>query len=86
MEAWEVTHSRNLNSSKASTLKRNRTRQFSDVVFFLTMGGLSACFILLIVLLLVADLMFTSPQEFANALRKPEIQAAFRLTDRKSVV
>ena len=44
------------------------------------MGGLSACFILLIILLLVADLMFTSPQEFANALRKPEIQAAIRLT------
>jgi len=50
------------------------------VVFFLTMGGLSACFIFLIVLLLMADMMFTSPQEFLNALRKPEIQAAFRLT------
>ncbi len=44
------------------------------------MGGLSACFILLIVLLLLADLMFTSTQEFAAALRKPEIIAAFRLT------
>ncbi len=44
------------------------------------MSGLSACFVVLIVLLLVADLMFTSTQEFSNALRKPEIQAAFRLT------
>lgn len=52
----------------------------SDAIFFLTMGGLSACFILLIVLLIVADLMFTSPAEFKKALLKPEIQAAFRLT------
>jgi molybdate transport system permease protein len=61
-------------------LKRHRIRQVSDAVFFLIMGGLSACFILLIVLLLVADLMFTSPQAFLTALRKPEIQSAFRLT------
>ena len=31
------------------------------------MGGLSACFILLIVLMLVADLAFTSPQDFVDA-------------------
>ena len=51
-----------------------------DVLFFLVMGGLSACFILLIVLLLAADVMFTSPQEFYNALAKPEIRAALQLT------
>jgi len=50
------------------------------VVFFLIMGGLSASFLLLIVLLLIADLSFTSATEFIAALRKPEIQAAFRLT------
>ena len=49
-------------------------------MFFLVMGGLSACFILLIVLLLAADLLFTSPDEFLSALKKPEILAAVRLT------
>jgi molybdate transport system permease protein len=44
------------------------------------MGGLSACFILLILLLLIADLMFTSVADFKQALLKPEIQAAVRLT------
>lgn len=52
----------------------------SDIFFFLVMGGLSACFVLLIVLLLAADLMFTSLTDFREALAKPEIQAAFRLT------
>lgn len=51
-----------------------------DAVFFLVLGGLSSCFVLLIVLLLAADLSFTSSAAFAAALRKPEIQAAFRLT------
>lgn len=63
-----------------AALKRSRGRQLSDVVFFLIMGGLSGCFVLLIVLLIVADMLFTSTQEFGAALRKPEIQAAFRLT------
>lgn len=44
------------------------------------MGGISATFVLLIVLLLAADLMFTSFAEFHAALVKPEIRAAFRLT------
>jgi ABC-type sulfate transport system permease component len=44
------------------------------------MGGLSAIFVMLILLLLLADLLFTSPQDFREALAKPEIQAAFRLT------
>lgn len=55
-------------------------RRRSDVPFFLVMSGLSSCFILLIVLLLAADMMFTSLGEFKAALLKPEIQAAFRLT------
>ena len=56
------------------------TRRRSELPFFLVMGGLSAIFVLLIVLLLVADLLFTSAQDFRDALAKPEIQAAFRLT------
>ncbi|MFO1066876.1 MAG: ABC transporter permease [Pirellulales bacterium] len=55
-------------------------RRRSDIPFFLVMGGLSSCFVLLIVLLLCADLMFTSPKEFLGALSKPEILAALRLT------
>ena len=56
------------------------SRRGSDVLFFLVMGGISACFILLIVLLLAADVMFSSPGEFYAALAKPEIRAAMRLT------
>jgi molybdate transport system permease protein len=75
-----VISSRKLCGQKGKLLKTNRTRLLSDVVFFLVMGGLSACFILLIVLLLAADLLFTSPDEFLSALKKPEILAAVRLT------
>ncbi len=55
-------------------------RRRSDVPFYLVMGGISACFIVLILLLLAADLLFTSPADFIDAILKPEIQAAFRLT------
>lgn len=44
------------------------------------MGGLSSCFVLLIVLLIAADFMYTSVAEFKAAVVKPEIQAAFKLT------
>lgn len=56
------------------------TRRRSDAPFFLIMGGLSSCFVLLIVLLIAADLMYTSVAEFQAAIVKPEIQAAFKLT------
>jgi molybdate transport system permease protein len=52
----------------------------SDVPFFVVMGGLGGSYIVLIVALVVADLIFTSPQHFVEALRKPEIQYATRLT------
>lgn len=55
-------------------------RRTSDVPFFLIMGGLSSGFVLLIVLLLAADVLFTSFADFREALFKPEIQAALRLT------
>ncbi|QEG39237.1 ABC transporter permease [Roseimaritima ulvae] len=59
---------------------RPARRRRSDVPFFLVMSGLSALFILLIVLLLVADVMFTSLSDFSGALTKPEIRSAFVLT------
>jgi molybdate transport system permease protein len=52
----------------------------SDVPFFVVMSGLGGSYVLLIVALLAADLAFTSPQHFADAIRKPEIQYAIRLT------
>ncbi len=55
-------------------------RRDSDVPFFLIMGGLSSGFVILIILLLVADLLFTSVADFQSLLFKPEIQAALRLT------
>jgi molybdate transport system permease protein len=66
--------------TQSETSRPVRVRRRSDLPFFIVMSGLSACFVLLIVLLLVADLLFTSPQDFAEALAKPEIRAAFRLT------
>jgi molybdate transport system permease protein len=64
----------------AETQKLKRSSRLADTTFFLVMGGLSGSFILLIVLLIAADVLFTSPGDFLEALRKPEIQAAFRLT------
>ena len=64
----------------AETGVRVQRKAKSDLPFFLIMGGLSTSFVLLIVLLIAADLMFTSFADFRDALRKPEIRAAFRLT------
>ncbi len=57
-----------------------RHRAGSDLPFFLTLGVLGGSYILLIVLMLAADLVFTSPAHFQAALAKPEIQYAIRLT------
>lgn len=59
---------------------KTRLRRRSDIGFFLVMGGLSSSFLLLIVLMLVADLAFASPASFWEALCKPEIQFAIKLT------
>lgn len=64
----------------ADTSMRGQRVRKSDLPFFLVMGGLSASFVVLIVLLLAADVMFTSFADFRDALLKPEIRAAFRLT------
>jgi molybdate transport system permease protein len=52
----------------------------SDWPFFVTMAGLSSCFLLLITLMLAADFLFTSWADFRRTLFKPEILAAVRLT------
>jgi molybdate transport system permease protein len=52
----------------------------SDVPFLVTMGGIGGSYLLLIVLMLAADLAWTSPQDFAAALAKPEIRYSIRLT------
>jgi len=57
-----------------------RHRAGSDAPFLLAAGGLGGSYVLLIVLMLGADLAFTSPTHFAEALRKPEIQYAVKLT------
>lgn len=44
------------------------------------MGALGGSYVLLVVLLLAADIAFTSPAHFMAALSKPEIQFAVRLT------
>lgn len=51
-----------------------------DAVFFLTMGGISSSFVLLIGLMLLADVWFVSWVDFQNVLTKPEIRASFELT------
>ena len=57
-----------------------RHRAGSDAPFFLVFAGLGGSYVLLIVLMLAADLVFTSPRHFLAALTKPEIQYAVRLT------
>lgn len=57
-----------------------RHRAGSDIPFFTVMGTLGGGYLLLIVTMLVADLAFTSVKDFRNALSKPEIQFAIRLT------
>lgn len=55
-------------------------RAGSDVLFFVIMGALGGSYILLVGAMLVADIAYTSPGDFAEALGKPEIQYAIRLT------
>jgi molybdate transport system permease protein len=68
------------NARESDRLNRKNRGRWADSIFFLIMGGLSSLFVLLIVLLLIADLQFTSLSHFRAALEKPEIQSAFRLT------
>lgn len=55
-------------------------RAGSDLPFLTLMGGLGGSYILLILAMLAADIAFTSPAHFKEALSKPEIRFAVRLT------
>lgn len=57
-----------------------KTRRSSDAAFFLVMSGLSASFILLIVLMIVADILFVSVSDFTAVFAKSEIRHSFFLT------
>ncbi|MFO0943027.1 MAG: hypothetical protein U0930_20000, partial [Pirellulales bacterium] len=57
-----------------------RPRRSNDTLFFLVMGGLSASFILLIALMIVADILFVSFKDFTAVFAKPEIRHSFFLT------
>ena len=53
---------------------------FLDTPATARLAALGGSYVLLILLLLLADIAFTSPTHFFQALAKPEIQAATRLT------
>jgi molybdate transport system permease protein len=57
-----------------------RHRAGSDAPFFTVMGGLGGSYVLLILVMLLADCAFTSPKHFFQALAKPEIRFAIKLT------
>ncbi|XZE46137.1 ABC transporter permease [Pirellulaceae bacterium SH467] len=61
-------------------LNPNPSRRWRDRLFLLTLGGLSSAYVLLIVLLVLADCLFVSPSDFAKVFGKREILAAFWLT------
>jgi molybdate transport system permease protein len=52
----------------------------ADWPFFTVLGLLGGSYVLLIVALIAADLAYTSPKHFAEALSKREIQHAVKLT------
>lgn len=52
----------------------------SNGLFFAVMSTLGGSYVLLVALMLCGDLFFTSPGHIRDALTKPEIQAALRLT------
>jgi molybdate transport system permease protein len=52
----------------------------SDRLFLTALTALGGSYVLLIALLILADVSFTSPVYFFQALAKPEIQYAIRLT------
>lgn len=55
-------------------------RAGSDLPFFALMSSLGGSYLVLVIALLVADIAYTSPAHFSEALAKPEIQSAVRLT------
>lgn len=64
----------------SSAAPQTRHRAGSDAPFFVALGTIGGSYLLLILLMLAADLAFTSPAHFKQALQKPEILYAVRLT------
>jgi molybdate transport system permease protein len=52
----------------------------SDLPFIIALGVLGGSYLVLIVAMLLADVAFTSPGDFLEALAKPEIRFAIRLS------
>jgi molybdate transport system permease protein len=63
-----------------SSSRRPERRRRSDLPFFGIMGGLGGVYVVLIVLLLLADLYYTSLNDIWETLAKPEVRYAIRLT------
>lgn len=57
----------------------NRLYQ-GDVPFFLVMGGIGGSYVLLVVLLIAADVIYTSPADFVAAFESDDIRDATVLT------
>jgi len=55
-------------------------RARSDVPFYVILGVIGGFYVAVILLMLLADLAYTSPQQILSAFAKPEIQYSMRLT------
>lgn len=63
--------------SNPATARKTPRRQWP---FFVVMGTLGGSYVVLVALLLLGDTYFTSPGHIRDALLKPEIRSAIRLT------
>ncbi|MBI1348106.1 ABC transporter permease subunit [bacterium] len=55
-------------------------RRCSDAIFFTTLGLLGGSYVVLILALLTADALFTTPGHMWQVIQQPEIQYSLRLT------
>jgi molybdate transport system permease protein len=67
-------------SVRASSAADREHRARSDIPFFVLLCVIGGFYVLSIVLLLAADLAYTSPHEILAAFAKPEIRYSMRLT------
>ncbi len=64
----------------ASTGAANGARRFSDLYFLIVLWVIGGFYVLMIGAMLIADLTFTTPNHFLEALTSPEIQYSIRLS------
>lgn len=67
-------------AGEVSSTERAGSIRRADRMCLAAFGSLGGIYVLLIVALLAADLIYATPAELLTALRKPEIMAAIRLT------